>query len=77
MRRHHLVIHPRNLLWHLIDQIRGREQMLVRAGEDLPRVVISYPQGKVELAEALRAHMRREEEELIPAMVEGRYRIAR
>ncbi len=31
----------------------------------------------MELAEALRAHMRREEEELIPAMVEGRYRIAR
>ena len=53
--RRHLVIHPRNLLWHLIDKIRGREQMLVRAGEDLPLVVISYPQGKLGLAEALQS----------------------
>ena len=52
--RRHLVIHPRNLLLHLVDQIRGRDQMLVRAGEDLPLVVVSYPRGHLALAEALR-----------------------
>jgi hypothetical protein len=51
--RRHLVIHPRNLLLHLVDQVRGREQMLVRAGEDLPLVVVSYPRGHTALAEAL------------------------
>ena len=30
----------------------------------------------MQLAEAVRTHMRREEEELIPALVEGRYRVA-
>jgi hypothetical protein len=53
--RRHLVIHPRNLLWHLIDKIRGREQILVRASEELPLVVVSYPRGKTALAEALQA----------------------
>jgi hypothetical protein len=51
----HRTIHPRNLLWHLIDKVRGREQMLVRAGEALPLVVISYPRGNLALAEALRS----------------------
>ena len=53
--RRHLTIHPRGILWELLDWMRGREQLLVRASEDLPLVVISYPRGKLGLAEALRS----------------------
>lgn len=53
--RRHLSIHPRGVLRELIHRIRGREQMLVRAGEDLPLVVISYPRGNFAFAEALRS----------------------
>ena len=44
------VVHPPGILERLIDQVRGREQVLVRAGEDLPLLLISYPRGKVEAA---------------------------
>ena len=53
--RRHLTIHPRGLLREMIYRIRGREQMLVRAGEELPLVVISYPRGNLAFAEALQS----------------------
>ena len=53
--RRHLTIHPRGILWEIVDWIRGREQLLVRAGEELPLVVISYPRGNLGFAEALQA----------------------
>ncbi|HYM12669.1 MAG TPA: hypothetical protein VEU62_18165 [Bryobacterales bacterium] len=53
--RRHLSIHPRGLLHELFHRLRGREQMLVRAGEELPLVVTSYPRGNLSLAEALRS----------------------
>ena len=51
--RRHFSIHPRGLLREMVHWIRGREQMLVRAGEELPLVVISYPRGDLAFAEAL------------------------
>ena len=53
--KRHFSIHPRGLLLEMIHRLRGREQMLVRAGEELPLVVISYPRGNMALAEALQA----------------------
>ncbi len=53
--RRHFTIHPRGILRDLIEWMRGREQMLVRAGEELPLVVISYPRGKLAFAEALQS----------------------
>src|ERR1043166_558177 len=51
--RRHFSIHPRSLIGEIIDGIRGRDQMLLRAGEDLPLVVISYPRGSLAFAESL------------------------
>jgi len=53
--RRHVSIHPRGILRQLVERIRGWEQTLVRAGEDLPLVVISYPRGRRVYAEALEA----------------------
>jgi hypothetical protein len=52
--RRHLSVHPRGILLQIIDRLRGREQMLVRAGERLPLIVISYPRGNLAFAESLR-----------------------
>jgi len=41
------------MLRELLDRIRGREQLLVRAGEEMPLIVISYPRGNASYAEAL------------------------
>lgn len=53
--RRHFTIHPRGILRDVAEWMRGREQMLVRAGEELPLVVISYPRGKLVFAEALQS----------------------
>lgn len=57
--RRHSSIHPPGILREVIDRIRGREQMLVRAGDELPLVVISYPRGNLALAEALQSAISR------------------
>lgn len=51
--RRHLSIHPRSIFREFLDYLRGREQLLVRAGDDLPLIVISYPRGYASYAEAL------------------------
>jgi hypothetical protein len=45
--RHRLPsVHPRSLLLQLYDRIRGRDQLLIQAGDELPLVVASYPKGR-------------------------------
>jgi len=41
---------PRALLTKLLELLRGRAQMLVRAGDDLPLLLLSYPQGAMDAA---------------------------
>src|SRR5688572_8799172 len=43
-------IHPRGVFARLLDLARGREQKLVRAGDDLPLLLISYPRGRHDVA---------------------------
>jgi hypothetical protein len=38
-------LHPPGLLERLLDRIRGRDQRLVRAGDDLPLLLLSFPRG--------------------------------
>ncbi len=52
--RRHRSIHPRSLLFQLFDWIRGRDQLLIRAGDDLPLIVVSHPSGQQAYAETLR-----------------------
>jgi hypothetical protein len=49
------VVHPPGILERLSDQLRGREQMLVRSGEDSPLLLISYPRGKADAAKEVEA----------------------
>ncbi|MBI3666633.1 MAG: hypothetical protein HY236_10500 [Acidobacteria bacterium] len=65
--RRHLSIHPRSILLEILDRIRGREQMLVRTGEGLPLVVISYPWGSLTSAQELEAAICRTYKQLSPA----------
>ncbi|MFB3779609.1 MAG: hypothetical protein ACE141_18465 [Bryobacteraceae bacterium] len=46
-------LHPPGLIRRLIEQVRGREQRMVRAGDDLPILLLSFPRGKHAAAEAL------------------------
>jgi hypothetical protein len=43
-------IHPRGILPQIIDRLRGREQLLVRAGDELPLLLLSYPRGALAAA---------------------------
>ena len=43
-------MHSRGLLARALDRIRGQDQLLIRAGDDLPLVVASYPRGRDVLA---------------------------
>ena len=43
-------IHSRGLLARAMDRLRGQDQLLIRAGDDLPIVVASYPRGRDILA---------------------------
>ena len=51
-----LRIHSRGLLAEVIDRIRGHDQMLIRAGDELPLVVASYPRGRLAFATSLQKH---------------------
>jgi hypothetical protein len=48
-------VHPQGILHRVMDRLRGREQLLVRAGEDLPLLVLSFPRGASEPARAVEA----------------------
>ena len=50
-----LRIHSRGLFAAVIDQIRGLDQMLIRAGDELPLVVASYPRGRLGFATSLQS----------------------
>ncbi len=58
----------------LLDWLRGREQRLVRAGDDLPLLLISYPRGKQQIAadiETVYSHTLRS----LPQSTLGAYRV--
>ena len=46
-------IHPPGVLERVLDKVRGREQKLVRAGDDVPLLLISYPRGSQAIANEL------------------------
>ncbi len=43
--RHVRRIRPRGILAAAVDRLRGRSQLLVRAGDDRPLLLLSYPRG--------------------------------
>ncbi len=43
-------VHPPGLLQRLLERIRGREQLLVRAGEGFPLLLLTYPTGGADVA---------------------------
>ena len=54
--RHRLPrVHPRSLLLQLYDRVRGSDQLLIQAGEELPLVVASYPKGRTWFATSLQS----------------------
>jgi hypothetical protein len=44
------VVHPPGTLDRLIDRLRGRDQLLIRAGDDLPLLLVSFPRGNLSAA---------------------------
>jgi hypothetical protein len=68
--RRHASIHPRSILAELVDWLRGRDQLLVRAGDDLPLIVLSYQSGQAAYAEEVQAALRHTYRQLSPAMRE-------
>jgi hypothetical protein len=50
-----LEIHPRGLLAEVIDRLRGRDQLLIQAGGELPLVVANYPRGSYGFATSLQS----------------------
>ncbi len=68
----HPRIHPRSLLGEWVDFLRGRDQLLVRAGDELPLFVLSYPSGHQDCAEAVRGAITVTYRQLSPE-TRGRY----
>jgi hypothetical protein len=60
MKRKHsrYLIHPQGVIRRIADHLRGREQMLARAGDDRPLLLLSYPRGKREVAVVLESAYR-------------------
>jgi hypothetical protein len=54
-RRRLLRVHPRGLLRQLYDYLRGHDQLLIQAGQELPLVVASYPKGRTWFATSLQS----------------------
>ena len=48
-------IHSRGLLARAMDRLRGQDQLLIRAGDELPLVVASYPRGRDIFAASLQS----------------------
>ncbi len=44
------LVHPPSLVQRLVERVRGREQLLVRPGEGLPLLLLTYPGGKEAVA---------------------------
>jgi hypothetical protein len=65
--RRHASIHPRSILTELVERVRGWDQLLVRAGDDLPLLVLSYPSGQTAYAEEVQAALRQTYRQLSPA----------
>lgn len=53
--RRHSPIRLRSLLQQTWERLRGRDQLLVRAGEDLPLFVFSFPRARAPFADHLRS----------------------
>ncbi|MBI3680722.1 MAG: hypothetical protein HY235_10025 [Acidobacteria bacterium] len=54
IKRTHGRVHSPGLVRRWLEQLRGREQMLVRGPADLPLLLVSYPPGGQTVAEELR-----------------------
>lgn len=50
-------IRPPGLLARVLEKLRGRDQLLIRAGDDLPLVVAGYPRGHEALAGSLQSSL--------------------
>jgi len=48
-------VHPCGILVRLLERLRGREQLLVRAAGDLPLLLLSYPRGGLPVAREIEA----------------------
>jgi hypothetical protein len=48
-------IHPRGLFAEAMTRLRGRDQLLITAGDELPLVVASYPRGSYSFAISLQS----------------------
>lgn len=47
---HRRRVRPHGLFQRLLERMRGREQLLVRGGPELPLLLLSYPRGSSEAA---------------------------
>jgi hypothetical protein len=52
---HRLRVYPRGILKRLLERLRGREQLLVRAGDDVPLLLLSFPRGRLAVAREIEA----------------------
>ncbi len=50
LRSRHQAVHPRSIFDRVLDRLRGREQLLLRAGDDLPLLLLSFPSGAGSIA---------------------------
>jgi hypothetical protein len=48
-------VHPRGIFRTFVDRLRGREQLLVRAGGGLPLLLLSVPRGALEVGREVEA----------------------
>jgi hypothetical protein len=62
------LVHPPGLVESILDRIRGREQKLVRAAEEMPLLLISHPKDCEEAAAAVEAVYARVYQALSPAV---------
>jgi hypothetical protein len=49
-RLHRISVHPRGILRGMLEAVRGSEQLLVRPGEPLPLLLLSFPRGRLAVA---------------------------
>ncbi len=48
-------VHSRGVFRRILERMRGRSQFLVRAGDDLPLLLLSFPQGEIDDAREVEA----------------------
>lgn len=54
-KRRRKIVHPPGIIQKLVEWLRGRDQLLVRAGEDLPLLVLSFAKGGLAAAREIEA----------------------